>query len=132
MSQAYTAKFHNGGFKLNEAGKRGQGVVLTGTAFTVDLADAKTDKIFGILHVDAKANSHPRLFDPAQGGIGPVRLGATLTAGAYVIPDTDGDFIAATAGAASEEIVFGALVTGGDDGDVVLCHYSSHANQDQS
>lgn len=74
---------------LTAAASRFRAVEIS-AASQVDVVDASTDFVIGVLH------NNPDVGQAAQvqvGGTTPAKAGAAITAGLKVMADTDGDFI---------------------------------------
>ena len=131
MPALHTAKFFPGGSKMKTAAKEGDLCVISATDgedFTFVKAGAKGATVHGIVARDVAAGGTPLVFDVSQGGIAPVRLGATLKNGAELIAAADAHAIGEdTAG----QVVFGILMQDGGDGDlrpVNLQQFTKHSS----
>lgn len=83
----------------------------------VSTAAANTDPIIGT--ADAMGAGVGDMLDVHCGGLGSVKLGGTVTAGAPLTSDANGAAIVATASAGSIVRVFGYANEPGVDGDVI-------------
>ena len=96
---------------LTAAANRYRGVEITAES-TVDVADATTDAVIGVLHNNPDAGQAAQV---QVAGTTPAKAGAAISAGAKVMCEADGDFETATA---TNNVVGIAKTAAGADGEI--------------
>lgn len=91
---------------------------MTSTADTVDMADAVTEKLLGVIQVGGTTG---KAVSVRVAGHSKVILGAVVAAGASLTTDTSGRAVTQTAGSDTTTYLLGVCTKGGNTNEIGEC-----------